>query len=113
MVAAVMAAALTPATAGAFTNDYCGVLINSGTWCGDGSNHTYDSNRATYTGAGSVYVCERLLYADTSLVRPGGLCSPSSQIYHYYGANGSTNYEAEVSHSSGTARHTIYGQAVA
>src|SRR5262245_40942977 len=39
---------------------YCGVLINSGTWCGnDRANFTW--NEATYSGGGSVWVCQRLV----------------------------------------------------
>jgi hypothetical protein len=113
IVAACAATAFTPAAAQAWTNSYCGVLISSGSWCGDGSDHTYDDNKAIYNGAGSVYVCERLLYANTSTMRGSGQCSPYSVIYQYYGVTTSTNFEAEVTHYSGSARHTITGVAVA
>lgn len=99
-------------SAHAFANSYCGVLIYEGTWCGDGSNHSYNFNRAQYTGGGSVWVCERLLIADTSSEVAGPSCA-----YNYaarsYGAYPWLT-EAEVTHYySGGARHTIYGYATA
>jgi hypothetical protein len=100
------------ATAFAFTNDYCGVLISQNTWCGDGSNHTYHYNQAQYTGGGNVTVCERMLYADTSTQRTAPQCA-TNFIGHEYGAT-STLFEAEVRHiNSGGASHTIYGRAIA
>ena len=102
----------TSASAMAFSNGYCGVLINEGTWCGDGSDHSYDYNRASYGGGGNVYVCERLLWANTRTQRQAPSCS-----YNYNARNyGPTSslFEAEVTHIySGGARHTIFGYAVA
>lgn len=106
------ALALSSPSAFAWSNSYCGVLINQGTWCGDGSDHSYDYNRASYGGNGTVYVCERLLWANSTRERLTPSCS-----YNYnarnYGATSSL-FEAEVTHIySGGARHTIYGYAVA
>jgi hypothetical protein len=104
--------ALGASGASAFTNSYCGALIAEGAWCGDGSNHSYNYNQATYTGAGNVWVCERLLIADTSTQRESPFCS-----YNYVDrAFGAYPYltEAEVMHNTGTgANHTIYGYATA
>lgn len=98
--------------ASAYTNGYCGVLINGGSWCGDGSNHSYYYNRAEYRGSGSVTVCQRLLIADTSIQRMSPTCGTNYHAYNY-GASGCC-YEAEVTHiNSGGARHTIYGLAQA
>lgn len=102
--------ALGSAGASATANNYCGVLIAEGTWCGDGSNHSYGYNRATYTGGGNVWVCERLLIADTSTQREAPVCA-----YNYadrtFGAYIWLT-EAEVLHNTGTgANHTIYGYA--
>jgi hypothetical protein len=98
--------ALLPTTASATDNSYCGVLIANGSWCGDGSNHFYVFNSASYTGGGSVWVCERLLIADSTTQRENPLCA-----YNYasagFGPYG-TATEAEVSHWTG-ANHTIYG----
>lgn len=98
--------------AGAFTNSYCGVLINEFTWCGDGSNHSYNYNEASYTGTGNVWVCERLLYADTTTQVESPRCA-----YNVSGRSftpGAFLTEAEVDHETGTgARHTIYGYATA
>jgi hypothetical protein len=99
---------LLPATASATDVGYCGVLIANGSWCGDYSNHSYVFNSASYTGGGSVWVCERLLIADTSTQRDNPVCS-----YTYASASfGAYIYltEAEVSHWTG-ANHTIYGAA--
>lgn len=99
---------LLPATASATNNSYCGVLIAAGSWCGDGSNHSYVFNSASYTGGGSVWVCERLLIADTTTQRENPVCS-----YSYASASfGAFIYltEAEVTHGTG-ASHTIYGLA--
>jgi hypothetical protein len=96
----------------AFTNGYCGVLIYAGSWCGDGSNHSYYYNRASYGGSGSVTVCERLLIADTSIQRLSPLCA-INYVARNYGTSGCC-YEAEVTHiNSGGARHTISGLAEA
>jgi hypothetical protein len=96
----------------AFTNGYCGVLINAGSWCGDGSNHSYYYNRASYGGTGSVTVCERLLIADTSYQRLSPFCAINYAARNY-GSSGCC-YEAEVTHiNSGGARHTISGLAEA
>jgi hypothetical protein len=104
--------ALGATNASAFTNSYCGVLIGENSWCGDGSNHSYNYNRASYTGAGNVWVCERLLVADTTTERESPICG-----YNYaekaFGAFGLLT-EAEVLHNTGTsANHTIYGYATA
>jgi hypothetical protein len=96
----------------AFTNGYCGVLINQGSWCGDGSNHSYYYNRASYPGSGSVTVCERMLLADTNIQRMTPSCGVN-YLAHNYGTSGCC-YEAEVTHvNSGGARHTINGLAQA
>jgi len=104
--------ALSATSASAFTNAYCGVLIAEYTWCGDGSNHSYDYNRASYSGAGNVWVCERLLIADTSTQRESPLCA-----YNYIDQTFSSYpwlTEAEVEHATGTsASHTISGYATA
>ena len=113
LAAACAASFATAATvAEAFTNGYCGVLINQGSWCGDGSDHSYYYNRAAYNGGGSVTVCERMLIANTSTQR----LSPGCGVNYYardYGPSGCC-YEAEVTHiNSGGARHTISGLAQA
>lgn len=113
-VATAVAAAMSAATAGdahAWTNYYCGVLISSGSWCGDGSNHTYDTNKAEYKGSGYVRVCERLLYADTTATRNGYTCD-TNRVYRNYGLTTTLLFEAEVTHTD-NSRHTIYGTAVA
>lgn len=100
------------AVASAFTNTYCGVLINQGSWCGDGSDHSYYWNRATYPGSGTVTVCERMLIEDTSTVRQSAACG-DNYVARDYGTSGCC-YEAEVTHRySGGARHTVTGQAKA
>jgi hypothetical protein len=105
-------AGLGASQASAFSNTYCGVLIYSGTWCGDGSNHSYYYNSATYSGGGSVFICERLLIADTATERSGSSCG-YSYVSRNYGPYGWLT-EAEVTHYySGNARHTITGYAVA
>ena len=107
---ALIAGAFSAAEAHGYTNYYCGVLLNSGSWCGDGSNHTYDSNRAEYSGAGLVDVCARLLYAD-SINQYKRECGVNS-IWVYNGTNTTTLLEAEIKHESGTARHTLYGTGI-
>jgi hypothetical protein len=100
------------ASAPAFTNSYCGVLVSQGTWCGDGSNHSYNYNRGTYTGAGNVWVCERLLIADTATQREAPQCA-YNYVDQSFGAYPWLT-EAEVMHNTGGgASHTIYGYATA
>ena len=105
-------AVLPAASAAGFSNSYCGVLLNQGSWCGDGSNHSYNFNQAEYRGSGSVWVCERLLIADTSTQRSAPTCA------YNYAARSYSAYawltEAEATHLNSTgARHTIYGYATA
>jgi hypothetical protein len=103
-------AGLVAAPAGAFDNNYCGVLIYELHWCGDGSDHTYSYNQASYNGGGSVYVCERLLWSSSLTERLPMSCS-YSLVQRNYGATSSLS-EAEVTHAnSGGAQHTIYGYA--
>lgn len=109
MACALFGVAASPGEAHAWENWYCGVLINSGSWCGDGSNHSYDYNRGKYTGTGYVYVCARLLYADSTTVREGPGCGYN--IGENFTYNNPYLYEAEVTHQSGSARHTIHGYA--
>jgi hypothetical protein len=97
----------------AFTNPYCGVLIAEGTWCDDGSSHSYYYNQASYNGAGNVWVCERLLVTSTGNQRDIPGCG-----YNYYDQTFSAGYPfltiAQVMHNTGTgANHTINGYAVA
>jgi hypothetical protein len=99
-------------SASAFTNSYCGALIAEYSWCGDGSNHSYNYNRASYTGGGNVWVCERLLIADTSTQRAAPGCA-YNYVDQTFGAYPWLT-EAEVDHATGTgANHTIYGYATA
>jgi hypothetical protein len=104
-------AALGAVSASAFTNSYCGVLISSGTWCGDGTHHSYNYNSASYTGAGSVWVCERLLIQGTTTERESPQCA-----YKFVDRTFASGYpyltDAEVDHNTG-ANHTIYGYATA
>lgn len=114
MTAALAAAVISmgaPAVSHAWSNTYCGVLINSGSWCGDGSDHTYDYNSASYGGSGSVWVCERLLNSSTRAVRSGSSCAYNFTQRSYNAT--STLWEAEVTHWSGSSRHTITGYAIA
>ena len=99
--------ALLPGSATAATTNYCGVLIANGSWCGDPTDRFYTFNSASYTGAGSVWVCERVVFANTSTVRDTPLCA-----YTYASASFSyaTASEVEVAHFTGS-NHTIYGQA--
>jgi hypothetical protein len=95
-----------PGAANATDNAYCGVLINNGTWCGDGTDHAYTTNSATYSGGGMVWVCERLLIANTSTQREGPGCG-----YNYVSQSFASYVwltEAEVAHYTGT-QHTIGG----
>jgi hypothetical protein len=97
---------LLPATASATNNSYCGVLVSAGSWCGDGSDRYYVFNSVSYTGGGSVWVCERLLVYNSATQRDNPVCS-----YTYASASWPgfpTPSEAEVSHWTG-ANHTIYG----
>jgi hypothetical protein len=99
-------------SASAFTNSYCGQLIPQNQWCGDHSAHTYDYNSVAYTGAGSVWVCERLIITDTKLQRADPVCSYNSASSSF-GPYGFLT-EAEVIHNTGGgASHTIYGYATA
>ena len=109
LVCALIGVAANAGEAHAWENWYCGVLLNSGSWCGDGSNHSYDFNRGDYYGSGSTWVCARFLYADTSTVRGTPGCNTNYGIINI-GAN-TTLLEAEVKHQDGTARHTIHGYA--
>ncbi len=111
LVCALIGVAANAGEAHAWENWYCGVLLNSGSWCGDGSNHTYDYNRGNYNGSGSTWVCARLLYADSSSVRANNCYW--NQGVNNIGTNTGTLLEAEVKHEDGAARHTIYGYAVA
>ncbi len=109
LASALVVSAVGAGDAHAWENWYCGVLLNSGSWCGDGTNHTYDYNRATYNGSGTVWVCARLLYADTPGVR---MSSCGTNVISVSESNNTSYlYEAEVKHESGSARHTIYGYA--
>lgn len=108
LVCALIGVAATAGEARAWENHYCGVLLNSGSWCGDGSNHSYDYNRGNYNGSGTTWVCARFLYADTSTVRASSCATNQGAIN--IGAN-TTLLEAEVKHEDGSARHTIHGYA--
>ena len=108
LVCALVGVAAGAGEAHAWENWYCGVLLNSGSWCGDGSNHSYDYNRGDYNGSGYTWVCARFLYADTSTLRASA-CGTNQGVINI-GAN-TTLLEAEVKHEDGTARHTIYGYA--
>lgn len=80
---------------------YCDVAINS-SWCGNGENHAFVSNQASYTtDSTNVWVCQRLLYADTQTVVPTATCNYNltSQTY-----SGFFQSEAEVSQTSGVSR---------
>lgn len=111
LAAALVATAANAGDAHAWENWYCGVLLYSGSWCSDNSNHTYDYNRATYDGSGSVWVCARLRYADSSSVRTKSCAN--NLAANSIGSNGGTLLEADVKHESGSARHTIHGYAIA
>jgi len=98
-----------PGAAAATNNSYCGVLISNGTWCGDGTDHFYTSNSATYPGTGDVWVCERLLIANTSTQRESPVCA-----YNYVSQTFSPyvwQTEAEVTHYTGV-NHTVNGLGV-
>jgi hypothetical protein len=99
-------------SASAFTNSYCGQLIPQNQWCGDGSLHSYDYNSAAYSGAGSVWVCERLVLSDgvTERERPTCGYTSASSTFGPYGFL----TQAQVMHNTGGgASHTIYGYATA
>lgn len=104
----VLLAAL-PGAASATNNAYCGVLIANGTWCSDGTAHYYVSNSASYPGAGSVWVCERLRIAGTSTQREAPVCA-YNYVSQSFGAYGWTT-EADVAHFTG-ANHTVDGLGV-
>ena len=110
IVAAATAATAATGTgeAHAWTNYYCGASIYGYSWCGDGSDHTYDSNQAT----GSGTVCERMLWANQPWVVNGVFCGPGT-AGRYYGPNSASLYEAEVTHSNGAVRYIVNGMAVA
>lgn len=111
VVAAATAMAIAgPGEAHAWTNYYCGAGIYGGSWCGDGTNHTYDSNRAS--GSGSLQVCERLTYADSGGWEVSGAACGWGSIYRYYGGNTQWLYEAEVTHTFG-GKYTVNGTGVA
>jgi hypothetical protein len=97
-------------SASAFTNSYCGVLMSAFTWCGDGTGHSYNFNSATYTGAGAVYLCERLVIVNSETPRQDPFCGYTNVAENY------TAYPfltaAEIQHQTG-ANHTIYGYATA
>ncbi len=108
LVCALIGVAAGAGEAHAWENWYCGVLLNSNSWCGDGSNHSYDYNRGSYNGSGSTYVCARFLYADSFSERARGCGTNVGYVY----LPGNTNLlEAEVKHDDGPARHTIHGYA--
>ena len=96
--------------ASAFTNPYCGSLITAFSWCGDRSNHSYNYNSASYTGSGDVWVCQRLLNADTTEQREAPTCGFNfiDETFSAY----PLLTEAEVQHQTGV-NHTIYGFATA
>jgi hypothetical protein len=98
------------ASASAYTNSYCGVLKSAYSWCGDGSNHSYNFNSATYAGAGDVWVCERLLIADSTTPRESPWCGYNSIDRSF--ASFPQLTEAEIQHQTGS-QHTIYGYATA
>lgn len=102
--------AVSPGEVRALTVDYCGFSIPAWSWCSNGSNHTYDSNKAYYNGSASLSVCQRLIYF-TSRVEYHRTCAPTS-TYRYYWANTGTMFEAQVLHDNGSSR-TIWGQGVA
>lgn len=111
LAAALVGAAANAGEAHAWENWYCGTLIYSSSWCSDYTNHTYDYNRATYGGSGSVWVCARLRYKDSSSTYRSscGYDIATNSI----GTNTCCLYEADVKHESGSARHTIQGYAIA
>jgi hypothetical protein len=102
--------ALGASSASAFTNSYCGSLIAAFSWCGDGTNHSYNFNSATYTGGGDVWVCERLMIANSTDEREGPICGYDA-VDQTFGAYPFLTY-AQVQHQTG-ANHTIYGYATA
>jgi hypothetical protein len=102
--------ALGAGSASATGYPYCGSLISANSWCGNGINRAYTYNSALYSGGGAVWVCERLLIADTQTQRTQPQCA-----YSFVEASfGAYPYltEAEVMHQTGS-QHTISGYAVA
>jgi hypothetical protein len=116
-VASIAAAAVIFAAGGgdahAWTNSYCGSLIYGYSWCSDNTNHSYDDNKAIYSGSGSVQVCERLRWADQPWEVKTPFCA-INLVHRTYGYNTQYLYEADVQHKDPTnVRHTITGVAVA
>lgn len=110
----VAAAAINAVGAGdahAWTNYYCNTGVYGGSWCGDGSNHTYDNNKSV-VGNGGVLVCERMLWADSTYLVAQPFCH-LGQAFKSYGANSSYLYEAEAQHTWTGVRMTVYGTAMA
>jgi hypothetical protein len=93
------------APAHATTFNYCGVLLNSGTWCGNTLAY-FTYNSASYNGGGSVIVCQHVVAFSTGVVRYPPTCGYNDTASAY---TSNVLSEAEVTHSSGSARHTIYG----
>lgn len=107
---ATMAFVAGTALATTFDNTYCGASMSVGSWCGDGSDHSYNFNRATYTAdSTNVWVCQRLLYSDTHSQVSTPTCNYNliSQTYSTLLLT-----EAEVSHQTSPSR-VIWGYATA
>jgi hypothetical protein len=94
-----------PAAAGTYL--YCGVVINSGTWCGN-SQAFFGYNEAHYPGAGSVSVCQHLVNLSNGSIRAGSSCATNTASANY---STSVFSEAEVTHFSGATSHTVDGTA--
>lgn len=81
---------------------YCGVNVNSGTWCGNNSvRHKYDGQQ-NFVNAAPGGVCERMLNDNTGQVRyPGPTCGAYNSTGHTYCYTGSGGtdflYQAEGS----------------
>lgn len=96
--------------ASALTNDYCGgVQIDEYKWCDDGSKRAYYYNRAQHSGGANVTVCERMLIANTTVVRQPAACG-SDYVARDYGLSGCC-YEPQVSHRNSGERRTVAGVA--